>query len=295
MRKFIIVLLLAGAGYYLYTHQEVWKKYNPFAGKTAADNTGMKQTVAWKMITRNGDGSYDIEVLLIDGNRWRIEVKRKGTPRINVAVSDGSRIVASPPTGSVSSLDPRPGVNALISQAAKISDVAQGKSTQATEEHDGHTCWKSSGVFRGATAQFWVDSTSGFPVGCDGVFNGMRVECHILPVDVDLAQGGGEYFNADHTESLMTKELDDDANDAQIAQFSHGSPQSQAIPAAAPAPARQVRYILKDAVSVKSSYGTVTIPAKTEVRIISQTGNLYRVSGGGAEFDVQADQVAIAP
>src|SRR5271154_5847509 len=148
MRKFIVLLVIVAAGYYLYTHQELWKKYNPFAGKTASDNTGLKQTVVWKVISRQGYGNYCIDIILIDGNRWRTESKKQGSSKIYVVVCDGSRTVASPPASSLTTLDPhpddpRPMVNRIIAAAAMTSDEAQSKSTDVTELRDGHTCWKS--------------------------------------------------------------------------------------------------------------------------------------------------------
>jgi len=309
MKKLFVLLLIAAAGYYLYTHQELWKKYahqemwskyNPFASKTEPqpDNTGLKQTVAWKMITRRGYGAYNTEVLLIDGNRWRIEAKEHGSPKIAVAVSDGARTAASPPTASIGALDPRPTVNQLIASAARVSDAAQGKSPDATEQRDGHTCWKSTVNFRGMAVEFWVDSSTGFPVCIDGTINGTHGDVHISPLQGDFTQDGGDYFNADHTEALFAKDLDDDANDAQIALFSHGPGQADPVQASsipAPATSSQYRYVLKEPVSVKNSYGTMILPAKTEVRVLSQAGDVYHVAGGGAEFDVQGEQILSVP
>lgn len=50
----------------------------------------------------------------------------------------------------------------------------------------------------------------------------------------------------------------------------------------------QFQYFLKNPVT----FGTITIPAKTEVHVLRQSDAVYHVSFNGLEFDVPADQVA---
>ena len=64
---------------------------------------------------------------------------------------------------------------------------------------------------------------------------------------------------------------------------------------APPTPAPQYRYVLKSPVSVSVPYGAMTVPAKTEVRVLRQTANAYRVQSGNLEFDVRADQLLSIP
>lgn len=49
----------------------------------------------------------------------------------------------------------------------------------------------------------------------------------------------------------------------------------------------QFQYFLKNPVT----FGTITIPANTEVHVLRQTDAVYHVSANGLEFDVPADQV----
>ena len=64
---------------------------------------------------------------------------------------------------------------------------------------------------------------------------------------------------------------------------------------ATPAPVPRYRYVLKAPVSVSVPYGAMTVPAKTEVRVLRQTANAYRVQSGKLEFDVRADQLLSIP
>lgn len=62
-----------------------------------------------------------------------------------------------------------------------------------------------------------------------------------------------------------------------------------------PAPTPQYRYVLKAPVSVPVPYGAMTVPANTEVRVLRQTANAYRVQSGKLEFDVRSDQLLSIP
>src|SRR5438067_12709877 len=132
MRKLIVFLLIAGAGYYLYTHQELWRKPN------APTNASPNAPLAWNVITRNGNRPFDVEIDLIDGSRWRVESKTQGSSKILVAVCDGSTAVSNIPRAPAAAFDPRPVVNQLLDLAAKTSAVSQKMSPQVTEQRDGH-------------------------------------------------------------------------------------------------------------------------------------------------------------
>jgi hypothetical protein len=304
--KYFIILLLAAAGgwggYYLAGHQDLWAGYVPFIHQDKPPATEQKETYAWKVIFRDGAAPYNVGILLMDGKHWRVESTKVGSSKIEVAVSDGLKTVASPPKGSVNGVDPRPIVNELLAQAERISDSEQSKSSEDTDQRDGHTCWKNGITFQGMAVQFWVDSTSGLPVSFDTKVGGLSEDFHISQLDVDFAKRGAEFFNTTHTDPLFTDELDDSLNKDLIASFTHDkSPTSAAAAApgqtgvAAPAGPLHSHYFLKSPVSLQSPYGTITLPAQTEVRIVSQSGGACRVSAGGQEFDLQSDQILTVP
>jgi hypothetical protein len=62
-----------------------------------------------------------------------------------------------------------------------------------------------------------------------------------------------------------------------------------------PTPPLRYRYVLKSPVSVRVPYGAITVPAKSEVRLLHQTANTYHVQSGKLEFDVQANQLLSIP
>lgn len=211
MKKLLFILLIAGAGYYFFTHREVWNKYAPpvlaAATPTPSPTPGftLKGPFAWKVISRTGlSGPYNITVEFIDGDRWRIEDKLQGYSRIGVAVCDGSSTVAKPPLSPPSAADPRPRANKVFSLAAQTSLMAQHSLSQRTEMRDGHACWKFSAAFEGSAVQFWADAHTGFPVCYDGIINGTHTESHFSPVPVDVAQRAAEIFDTSHMDPLFS-------------------------------------------------------------------------------------------
>jgi len=318
MRNFIIGVVAAVAGYFLFTHQDWWIGYIPFFHKSEPTKyTEQKETYAWKMFLRKGDDPYTVRVLLIDGNRWRVESRKVGSSKTQVAVSDGTHTVASPPMGSTVTLDPRPQVNQFLAGAIGEADEAVQNQSQETEERDGHTCWKTSVKLQGMDMEMWADSTSSLPVCVETTLLGLRLEIHIEPMEVDFEKDGAKYFDTANTTSAFEDELADDVNKERIAHFTRdksaavaasgkGAPvptsatggQQQPANAGTPPPqaaGQPLRYFLKEAVSLNNFYGTMTIPANTEVRILRQTAGGYRVAAGGQEFDVQAGQLSNSP
>jgi len=62
---------------------------------------------------------------------------------------------------------------------------------------------------------------------------------------------------------------------------------------ATPAPVR--RYYLNTPLNVRVSYGTLTIPANTEVRVIGQVGDSCRIQFGNATYTVSSSELTPAP
>ena len=201
MRKLIIFLLIVGAGYYLYTHQELWRK------PAALTATALKGPFAWKVTSREGNGPFNVSVELIDGSRWRTEVKKPGVSRIWVSVSDGSRAATNSPRVPAATLDPRSLANQILTLAARTTAIAQKISPQVTEQYDGHTCWRTDVNFLGATGRMWIDARSHFPVCLDATINGKHEEFHCSPLQLDFAQRSAEFFNTNSTEPLFSNYL----------------------------------------------------------------------------------------
>jgi len=60
-------------------------------------------------------------------------------------------------------------------------------------------------------------------------------------------------------------------------------------------PAPDVHYYLKSPLVVRVSYGTITIPARTEVRLIDQTGDSCQIQVGNDTYTVSSSQLGIGP
>lgn len=201
MRKFIALLLIAGAAYYLYTHHFLWRP------RGAASATTLKKPFAWKVSSRDRvNGPFTVSIELIDGDRWRTEAKAAGSRKIVVAVYDGSRAV-SDPAGNVAKLDPRPMANQILSLATKTSAVGEKMSPQTTEQCDGHTCWRTSVDFQGVLMRFWLDARTHFPIRLEGTINGKYSEAHFRELKPDFAARGAEFFNTDSIEPLFAAYL----------------------------------------------------------------------------------------
>ncbi len=290
MKKFAAFLVFLAAAYYLYNHQEILKKYvwgdhsawatptpadTPDAAADANADTGTKVPMAWKMVARNGFGPFGVVVALVDGNQWRMEGTRLGSLEMSVLVCNGSTTVSKPHSAADEQLDPRPLANLIFTLTSKVAAAAKKIAPQSTEQMDGLTCWKFTEMLGGAWGQYWIDSNSGFLVCYNGTFSGKQTEIHFTKLQADFASSAGEYFNTDNTLPMFANYLVETATPAPLGT------------SAAP-----TRYFLKAPFSVTTTYGTMTIPAKTEVRILRQAGDVWHVSGGGSEFDIQPGQLS---
>jgi hypothetical protein len=283
MRKFVMLVVLAAACYFLCTHPALWKKYVPPGGKALFANNNLSGPFAWKTMAReDSKAPYSIAVEIMDGDRWRVEAKQEGSSKMLVAVSDGWKTMAKPRAIKGTALDPRPSVKALLAQLAMLKD----SHSKIAERRDGHTCWRFDIKTDGITGQLWVDSTTLFPVCLLGSLNGKPTETHFSPVNADIAAHGDEYFDTGKTDPLFADEL------ARGIDLSQGGAYAARAPEVSTPAAPQTRYFLKSPVTVRMAYGAVSVPARTEVRILGGAGTMRHVSGGGQEFDVQEDQLA---
>jgi len=210
MRKLVLFLLVAAAGYFAYTHQPIARALYFLCahqdGTTAA--ALLKGPYAMKELSR-GDSStpFNAIVSVVNGNRWRVEVRKLGSPRILVQLCDGSRVFSNLPRKPGTSLDPRPSTIEILSVTAKLAAVAS-KYPNITEQCDGHTCWKTTATIAGMTAQIWIDSSTRFPVCFLGTANWKYTEDHITRLPIDFTQPETEvYFDPAHTEPIFASYL----------------------------------------------------------------------------------------
>ena len=108
-----------------------------------------------------------------------------------------------------------------------------------------------------------------------------------------IAQASHQQWNANFIQWML---INKSASADSQASTTFNEPQHQVpVQIISPTHTPTPRYVLKSPVSVPVPYGAMTLPAKTEVRVLRQTGNAYRVQSGKLEFDVKADQLLSIP
>jgi hypothetical protein len=143
MRYLFLLLFFVGGGYLLSTRQ-------------AAPGVKLPESMVWREVTRDANGEVElVQVVAIQGDRWRCEARAgKGTNTL-VLVSDGQDAVASHPQSNAAALDPRPDMEMLLR-------AVRGR-PEATEEVDGHRLLRYPGMADGRRVQVWVDAATKFP------------------------------------------------------------------------------------------------------------------------------------
>jgi hypothetical protein len=200
MRNFLALILIAAAGYFLYTHQDLWRK-------SALDAS--QEPYAVKILSRNANtGPMDAQVAVVNGNQWRLEFETPRLHKLIVVLSDGTQVLSNMPPGfPVATLDPRPAMNWVLTSAAKFKAMSS-MSPNVTEQRDGYTCWKTSTSFQGTSAQLWINTTTGFPVCVIGTANGHYVEDHYTQIPINFKDPGtSEFFDPAHLEPIFTRYL----------------------------------------------------------------------------------------
>ena len=150
MRAFIILILLAAAGYYLYSRH----------GASAAQPSGdeLPAEIAWRMVSRDQRGAVTfVAIVAVNGNRWRCEggdPNQRNTPF--VTVSDGSAAAASNPKVSATSLDPRPPMRLILRGIRHASPTA-------TEQIAGLPYLHFAQTLNGNSYHVWAEPKTRFP------------------------------------------------------------------------------------------------------------------------------------
>ena len=150
MRAFIVLVLLAAAGHYLYTRHE--------ASAAKPDGDELPAEIAWRMISRDQSGAVTfVAVVAVSGNRWRCEARdptQRSTPL--VTVSDGSTAGASNPKISADSLDPRPPMRLILKELRHLSP-------EATEQIAGRPYLRFAQTVNGKSYHVWAEPRTRFP------------------------------------------------------------------------------------------------------------------------------------
>ena len=138
-----------------------------------------REPYAMKVLSRTAiNGPVEAQVVVVDGKRWRLELKKPQWPRIAVVVYNGSQVAANPSSNfPVVKLDPRPATNRVLSVAAKYT-ASSSISPNPTEQCDGYACWKTDTSDQGCSMQLWINSSTGFPVCAVIKGNGLFSETH---------------------------------------------------------------------------------------------------------------------
>ena len=152
MRAFIVLILLAAAGYYLYTRHE--------ASAAKPDGDELPAEIAWRMVSRDQRGAVtDVNVIAVSGNRWRVEGTLPNKHRTLVTVSNGRESAVSDPRAPrdfAAILDPRPAMRLLLKEL-------RHSSPEATEQIAGRPYLRFTQTNNGNSGQVWADPQTRFP------------------------------------------------------------------------------------------------------------------------------------
>ena len=215
MRNFLILVAVLAAGFYLYTHPDIW----PGSAQSStglhpeAGSNGVAAPYALRAVTRDfaHAGVVTRIVSVVSGDRWRLEMKKSTAPKTIVVVCDGTHTVSNLPPFSpvpLEKLDPRPAMEQVFAAAAHISAIASRAPSTPTELCDGHTCWKSAESIGGSSVQFWVDTTTAYPVYVSGTVDGKSGDQQYERIPIDFTDPGtAEFFELNHTESIFGRFL----------------------------------------------------------------------------------------
>lgn len=200
MRNLFILIVLCLVGYWAYEH---YFKVAPTAAPDLEQSTSgiqfaMPDPVAFKMKIFQANGPEIVEVNLIDGNRWRCELRKTGFSGVVVAVFDGSHLVSTNP-----SLTPAKGMGPAM---RSIISSINGLEPTATEVRDGRPCWLYKGTPNpdGTRSDIWVDRETRFPVYTSGMVSGVYAEIHFELLKSDFSVLEKTCFETSNTDPMLT-------------------------------------------------------------------------------------------
>jgi hypothetical protein len=210
MRNFLIFIAILAIAGFLYTHQTLWNSFATSVG-SGLNLPSNPLTDPYAVQIRGIDSSNRTtrQVIVVDGDRWRIEIRASNSPKTIVVVSDGTQVVSNQRQGFPGDrLDPRSMITKVFTGAAQVSAAAAKLPSTETELCDGHTCWVMSANMGNLSGRYWVDVGTGFPVRVEASKNGFTEDDHLARIPINFSDPGtAEFFDPAHTECIFGRFL----------------------------------------------------------------------------------------
>lgn len=154
-------MVVAALGYYFYSTRQSLRADLP-------------DPVAWRAVTHSASGAITwVEVVALEGDKWRLEAKNPSRPKILVAIHDGSTFTSSFP-GISKALNPKPMLELLISatrgQPEAVEQIGERRYLRFSEKLGGNLVCS------------WIDAETKFPYRVD-TLEGESIYYSLLPVD----------------------------------------------------------------------------------------------------------------
>jgi hypothetical protein len=201
MRTLLVLILLAVGAWWGY--QQWWiKAPPPWQPLTAPD------PVAWKIVNEYGGGITQVVVVLVDGNRWRTEMRILPYPRIFVMISNGITIVKSNRLLDMREGDPRKYLSENFNSWKNSNPLR-------TDQIDGQACWVYNDLPDSLTSsgEVWISKETRFPVFfSDTLKSGGHVVGHIRLLNSDFNILDKTAFNVNNTIPMLAPFLNANYN-----------------------------------------------------------------------------------
>jgi hypothetical protein len=147
----------------------------------------MPDPVAWKETDTSDSWTGPVvAVVLVDGNRWRVEARVPSWTGAVVCVFDGVNFASSPPNITEAiKIDQASAMRGLFTDINRLRPAA-------IEQRDGYSCWLFNDDSKQGNAQVWMDRETLFPVVVQGTsVAGIHTEVHyqLLKSDFSVLRG----------------------------------------------------------------------------------------------------------
>ena len=167
----------------------------------AAGKFALPDPVAWKQIWNNpGHPMEHVQVILMDGDRWRVEERELSSSKIFVLIFDGTTFVSTNPKVTTKPVGSGPVMQASLSFLNGIKPLG-------TETRDGRSCllFEMPPDAQSAKSRMWVDSQSHFPVVLDAWSpQGALTEMHFQLLKSDFSILSPKCFDIHNTAPMLT-------------------------------------------------------------------------------------------
>jgi hypothetical protein len=151
MKKLALLFLAGFAG---------WWAYYRYGNPAVVTSLKFPSRCAWRCVTSRANERgvvtpWKIEVIIVDGEKWRIEARHPGATRLFVAVWDGHSFGSLPTGYSVETLNPI-GLHQRLFEGLKNADYV------GQELMDGRHCWRFHAKREGREVDVWIDRDTRF-------------------------------------------------------------------------------------------------------------------------------------